>query len=378
VISEKMALSDGRADGGRVLEAVQARAGRFVGFDMDAVAQRSQCPISAVMLGALAASGALPFPRAAFEAAIRDSGLAVEANLGGFSAGFEAAGAQAGSAPDVEPDPQLPEPTTAAGRTLAARVRAELPQAAWRHATLGVQRLMDYQDARYAGLLLDRLQRVARADGADGRLTAEAARHLTLWMAYDDVIRVADLKTRASRFARVREDVGIGAQDVVGVTEFMHPRLQDICEVLPVGLGRVILSSRLMSKALAPLFRSGRHVETTSLRWFVALRVLARLRPLRPASLRYRGEQQRIEQWLDAVVALAATDPAAALELVRCQRLLKGYSDTFERGLRNFTAIMGRAPALAGRGDAAEVLHRACEAALQDETGEKLAAALAV
>ena len=375
-ISEKMAMGDGRADGQRVLEAVQARAGRFVGFDMDAVASRSGCLISAVMLGALAGSGALPFQRPAFEAVIRNSGIAVEANLRGFAAGFEAATTRTEQAPD--PAPHLPEPTTASGRALAARLQAELPRPAWLHATLGVQRLMDYQDTRYAELYLERLQRVLRADSpaVDWRLTTEAARHLALWMAYDDTIRVADLKTRASRFARVREDIGFGSDDVVGVTEFMHPRLQEVCETVPAGLGRFILSNRLLTRALTPLFRSGRHVETTSLGWFLALRALALLRPMRPASLRCHEEQQRIERWLDAVVALAATDPAAALELVRCQRLLKGYSDTFERGLRNLNAILDRLPALAGQRDAAEVLRRAREAALQDETGEMLATAL--
>ncbi|HEY3951481.1 indolepyruvate oxidoreductase subunit beta family protein [Phenylobacterium sp.] len=377
-ISEKMAMGDGRGNGERVLEAVEARAGRFVGFDMDAVAAQSGCLISAVMLGGLARSGALPFERSAFEAAIRGSGVAVEANLRGFAAGFEAAGGPVtGPAPDPAPD--LPEPTTAAGRALAARVQTELPRPAWRHATLGVQRLMDYQDARYAELYLDRLQRVVMTDSAaaDWRLTAEAARHLALWMAYDDTIRVADLKTRESRFARVRLDLGIGADDVAGVTEFMHPRLQEFYETVPAGLGRLIRSNRLATRLLTPLFRSGRHVETTSLGWFVALRAIALLRPIRPASLRYQEEQRRIERWLDAVVALAGTEPAAALELVRCQRLLKGYSDTFERGLRNVTAILDRLPALAGRGDAAEVLRRAQDAALQDETGERLAAVLA-
>jgi indolepyruvate ferredoxin oxidoreductase beta subunit len=375
-ISEKMAMGDGRANGERVLATVRTRAARFVGFDMDAAAAQSGCMISAVMLGALARSGALPFERPAFEAAIRQGGIAVAANLRGFAAGFEAAGAQA--EPPPETAPSIPEPTTASGRLLAARLQAELAQPAWRHATLGVQRLMDYQDARYAGLYLDRLQRVARADSAaaDWRLTTEAARHLALWMAYDDTIRVADLKTRASRFARVRQDLGIGADDVAGVTEFMHPRLQEFYETVPAGLGRFIRSSRLLTRLMTPLFRSGRHVETTSLGWFLALRTLALLRPMRPASLRYHEEQQRIERWLDAVIALAATDPAAALELVRCQRLLKGYSDTFERGLRNLTAILDRLPALSGRRDAAEVLRHAQDAALGDETGEQLAAVL--
>ena len=53
------------------------------------------------------------------------------------------------------------------------------------------------------GSIYERLRRVAAID-RDGALTAEAARYLALWMSYEDVIRVADLKTRPERFAKVR------------------------------------------------------------------------------------------------------------------------------------------------------------------------------
>ena len=43
-------------------------------FDMEALALASGSVISASLFGALAGSGALPFPRAAFEAAIRRLG----------------------------------------------------------------------------------------------------------------------------------------------------------------------------------------------------------------------------------------------------------------------------------------------------------------
>ncbi|WP_368734685.1 DUF6537 domain-containing protein, partial [Enterobacter ludwigii] len=69
-------------------------------------------------------------------------------------------------------------PTTEGGRALAARVDASLPSQAQFFALEGVRRLMDYQDAAYAGLYLDRL------DGLKGspELLAETARHLALWM----------------------------------------------------------------------------------------------------------------------------------------------------------------------------------------------------
>ena len=87
--------------------------------------------------------------------------------------------------------------------------------------------------------------------------------------------------------------------------------------------------------------------------------------------LQYAGEQARIEDWLALV---RAADLAVAMELVRCQRLIKGYGDTFERGLSSFQLILDRyrQGAIDGAGIA-----RLREAALADDEGKALAAALA-
>jgi len=338
-ISEKAAMGDGRGDSQTVLTAAEQGAKRLVAFDMDAATQRSGSVISSVMFGALAGSDVLPFPVAAFEDAIRASGIAVAGNLAGFAAGREAA--RGGVAlPQPAAEVALPQPTTAAGRLRLARIEAELPEPAMVNARHGVQRLMDYQDAAYADLYLARLARVAALDRAPFELTAETARHLALWMSFDDIIRVADLKIRASRLVRVEGEVQKGRAQLLGVSEFMHPRLHEICDILPAPLGRAIRRNERLSALLGRAFRRGRQVETTSLVWFLLLRSLARLRRWRPRSLRYGEEQARIEQWLALVRRAAPLDNEMAIALVRCQRLLKGYGDTWERGWNNFAKIM--------------------------------------
>src|SRR3546814_17277836 len=101
---------------------------------------------------------------------------------------------------------------------------------------------MDYQDVRYAALYLDRLEAVAALDAEPFELTAETARYLALWMSYEDTVRVADLKIRASRGERVQKEVRVGKEDLLRVTEFMHPRLPEICETMPASLGRAVLN----------------------------------------------------------------------------------------------------------------------------------------
>jgi indolepyruvate ferredoxin oxidoreductase beta subunit len=70
-ISEKAALGDGRGASERILDAAERRSARFIGFDMEETAGKAGSLISSVMLGALSASGALPFPPTAFEEAIQ-------------------------------------------------------------------------------------------------------------------------------------------------------------------------------------------------------------------------------------------------------------------------------------------------------------------
>ena len=375
-ISEKSALADGRASSQRILDAAKQRAKRFIGFDMEEIAERHGSVISSVVFGALAASGALPFQRSAFEEAIRAGGKSVEANIAAFGAGLEAVSLQ-----PVIVQEALPEklPSTEAGQRLLQRVRQEVASDAHFFATEGVRRLLDYQDAAYADLYLDRLRRVQSLDrGSEGfRLTRETARYLALWMSFDDIIRVADLKIRAGRFERVRDEVRAGPEHIVAVTEYMHPRLEEICETLPPALGRPILHSPRLSSRLRPLFRQGRHVATTRLRWFFILAVIAGLRRWRRRTWRYQLEQERIERWLDAVCAAAPGNLAAAAELVECQRLIKGYSDTFERGLANFNRIMAAWPAIKDRPDAAMTVARLRQAALADDEARALDEALA-
>lgn len=371
-ISEKSALGDGTGANARILDAAERRAARFIGFDMAAAAQGAGSVISSVMFGALAGSGALPFSREAFEEAVRHGGKAVAANLKGFASGFEAAEKGVAASSEVR---QERKPTTAAGRALHERLCRTLPQAAHALAIEGVARLMDYQDAAYAELYLDRVERFAVLDPA---LAAPAARHLALWMAFEDPIRVADLKIRAARSSRIAQEVRVSEGQLLRVTEYMHPRLQEVCETLPRGLGARILNSPGLRRRLEPFFARGRHVETTGLRWFLTLRGLAAMRPMRRKSLRYAVEQARIERWLALAERAAATDIAAGAEILACQALVKGYSDTFERGIANLEAVLATAERhLLGRPDAAAQIAALREAALKDEEGKALGCAIA-
>jgi indolepyruvate ferredoxin oxidoreductase, beta subunit len=377
-ITEKSALGNGIADSAAVLAALKSEARRLVCFDMDKICGETGSVISSVLLGALAASGALPFAREAYEEAIRNGGVSVAASLKGFAAGFEH-GMKAAPATVAVP-PGAP-PTSDAGRRLDQKVRGAFPAHLHGLIAEGVRRLMDYQDAAYAELYLERLAGALEWDtGADGvrrgfALTAQVARYLALWMSYEDTIRVADLKTRRRRFERFRDEVRAAPGQIVYVTEYMHPRYRELCETLPAGIGRWLESSPSAERILGGWFGRGRHFDTAKLSGFLPLYFLAALRRWRRATLRYRIEQERIAAWLGRIRA-SVGNYDLAVEIAECQRLIKGYGDTHERGLRSYDAIMRVVDRDGARPDIAARVRRLRSAALADENGQALESTL--
>jgi len=240
----------------------------------------------------------------------------------------------------------------------------------------GVRRTIDWQDVAHARLYLDRLDCVrAAAPGAPPRLLAETARHLALWMTYEDTIRVAALKTRATRFERVHGEVRVAAGQVLAIDEYLHPRLQEICETLPTGLARWLERPGWPRRLVERWTEKGKVVTTSSLSGFLLLYAIAGLRRFRRQSVRFVVEGERIDAWLAEIARVAAIDPALAVEVAQCQRLVKGYGDTHARGWRNFGVLMG-VVGRAGAGLAPATLAELRDAALADEQGLGLAAAL--
>ncbi len=369
-MTERTAMGDGRVDAQQLLAGARAAARRFVSADFAQLAEEAGAPITPVLYGALAASGALPFTRAQFEDTIRRGGVGVAASLRAFAAGCEAAQAPRPADPEARTGTRL-------GPRLAGldrRIADQFPAHAHEVLRAGVLRLADYQDPHYAGQLLDRL---APLCGAPPELLRETARHLALWMSYEDAIRVADLKTRRSRFDRVASEVRLEGSQLLEIGEFMHPRPQEIADILPAGLGRWLLSSRLALRVLEPFTRKGKVVRTSALSGYLLLYAIAALRPLRLRSLRFALEQERIAQWLARIQRLAGADPALALEVARAQRLVKGYGDTHARGWASFERLMATLPRLEAGADGGPRLRNLADAALADDSGAALERELA-
>ena len=380
-IAEKSAMGRGAADAEGLTDLVRSQAKRVVLFDMEETAERNHSVISSVLLGALCGAGVLPFRKTNFQETIKKSGIAVAANLAAFEdacqraqrgdSGFTGKVKKSALSQEVPTQARTP-----ALQPLLERIR-RLPAAVQPLVLEGARRTLDYQDPAYADVYLDRVERIAAlearlwADASSYALLQATARSLALWMTFEDTIRVADLKTRGSRFARVQDEIRAEPGQLFGITEFVKPRVEEIAGTMPARLGTCILGSPRLRQWLAN-FTAGRQIRTRTLSGFLMLYMLGGLKRWRRGSLRFHEENAHIEAWLARIEGLGADNYLVAVELANAQRLVKGYGETHERGWRNFSTLLEQVDLLAARSDGGTVLARLIEAALADEEGVTL------
>jgi indolepyruvate ferredoxin oxidoreductase beta subunit len=356
----------------------RASARRLIALDALAVARERGTEVNAVLLGALAGSGALPITVEAYRKAIESRAVAVASNLKGFDIGLSLATADdAGVADITAPLPDF-APNPAAADSFA-RDLSVLPAAMRPVVAHALPRLIDYQDARYARRYLARLAPFA----AHERLGAIVARHLATWMTYEDAIRVAQAKTRAGRFARIRAETRAG-DAVVEVTDYLKPDLDEIWGILP---HRLVAPFARWAERRWPHGRPtlGQHVRTTTVSGYLRVWLLGRLRVLRPVSWRARIEHDRIDRWLAGVTRALAWDEALACEIAQLARLVKGYGHVRRRLVTLFDTALDlslragetEARRNAGLGITTALIERFRTLVLEGPDGESRAAALA-
>jgi len=377
--AEKMQLGDGRAPDEALMQIVRTHSTQARWLDMTTIAQQAGTVISAVLFGAIAASGALPFSAEACRQTIRAGGRGVDASLRGFDAAFVALGAASPASTTTAAEPAPAAPIAAWLREFPAETHAML--------SLGHARVLEYQDLPYALLYRQRIARVLAAEragdpqGAHGfATTCETARHLAVWMAFDDIVRVAELKCRAARFARVRGEVRAADGELLRIHDHFKPGVAEFAALLPPRLAEALLrwDRRRIARGNRT-FALPLKLPSHSLLGLAALRLLASLKGLRQRGTRFAAEQSMIERWLAAVERGARHDAALGRELAECGRLIKGYGATNERGKQNLLHVIEhlmQPERFATPAERASAIAAARRAALADDAGKALDQAL--
>lgn len=398
--AEKMQMGDGRQDDAALLSIVRQHSQQHHVLDMAQLTREAGTVVSAVMLGCIAASGVLPFGRDVFEGVVRGEpgatpGKAAQASLRGFALGFEAVMRQREQtrlvAELLSTDEQTMTIPRRDGGEKASKAQekalATFPAPLRERIALGLARTTDYQDNAYGQLYLQRLQAVLAAEqqadpaGSSGYATThEVARWLALWMAFDDIVRVADLKSRASRWSRVHGEVKTTEGDLLKLYDHFKPGVPEFAALLPPRWATRLQrwDRARVARGLQP-WAMPLKIGTHSVGGMLALRLLAACRRLRPLGSRYATEQALIQQWLDAVAQGLRAHAALGHEIALCGRLIKGYGSTNERGKDNLLHVLqhlATSITLSDPADRARAIAAARTAALADEAGTQLDAAL--
>jgi indolepyruvate ferredoxin oxidoreductase beta subunit len=417
-VTEKIAPGDGTADTPKVLEIVRQQAKRAVIDDMQQLAASHGSLISASLFGALAGSGVLPFELADFEAVIERSGVSVKTSLMALRAAAAStrsnasAEAEAKKAaqdakvthatqyptapnPMVTPARALPERAASpALQPLVDRIRKDFPQIAWHWLAEGLAQVTQWQDVAYGTEYLNRVEKLLKFEQAmpfdesheptfetsRAVFAIEAARWIAVAMSYDDAIWVSDLKSRSQRHARVRGEIGAAANAnnaVVTIEEYFHPRIEEVLDVMPAGLAGWIESHPSIKGWISRRLAGSRRIQSHTVIGHLQLTMVASLRKWRRGNRRHGQEMARLDAWLARAQSTVGKDRAIAIELLRCQRLIKGYSDTQSRGSERFNLVMRVCDKLLENKELddysiAPVIASVREAALSDAEGKAL------
>ena len=205
---------------------------------------------------------------------------------------------------------------------------AGLPQGATTVVGDGIRLLMDYQGTSYARLYVERLQRFIGKQGIDTAILSDIAGLMASRMAYEDAIRIAQLK-----LAEYRDSGGR-----IQSTDIKRFRFDELVDALPAIIAGPVLT------VLAKLGWEHRRVTipfSTVSQWGIRrLKVEAWLRRWRRFSIRYGQERVWVERWLHMIARALVKQPLAVRAIVETATMVQGFGDPYRRGLANWHAII--------------------------------------
>lgn len=316
--------------------------------------------VNAILLGALSASGAMPFDKASYIKAIEQVGVAVKTNVRAFEVGWNYVSSK--KKPDTNKKPAvvwesfIRERADKFGESdreeyLARISRLETVYPANLREILAesVYRLIDYQGTQYADRYLEHIKAIYEIDysakGGGAKLTEYFARNLALLMSFEDGIRVAELKIRSDRFKRIKEEMRLRDDQVYKVIDYLKPDSEEIYGLLPyvfvapfVRLTESRIFKKIWRKKKPLTF--GQTPTTTSFTGFVRLWFLTKMKFMRPLSYRYRKEHRLIKKYIESVRYYSTLDYKLGTLVAKSADMVKGYGKVRRRTISAFYRLI--------------------------------------
>ena len=337
--TEKTHMTDGRFDFEKIMNTCFKMSKKLIHLDLNQIAIDNSSIVSASMFGALSGASIFPWDKEVSQNMFKNDAFGKNSLLA-FDDAFQIA--KTYNISTINSKNQLNEQQQEIKNKISKNFLEGVPNNLKEIIILGQNRCLDYQNNSYADLYLERLKKILSftniKDDRVYHVIENVAKRLALWMTYEDIPRVAQLKIKPERFKKINEEVKLKKDQLIIVQDIFKPGKNEIAAMLPNRIGKWLCKSNKFLY-LIPFSKRGMKINSLSISGFLLLKSLSSLRFMRKISYRYQEEQKNIEEWLQAMRKSINVSIEFAEGLSDMPQILKGYGETWERGKLKYDKI---------------------------------------
>jgi len=332
---EKSHLSDGRFKHEKIINACKNMSKTFICLDLNSMAIEHSTIVSATMFGALAGAGVLPWKKDIYEDIFQDN-IFGKNSLSGFNFAYQQV--KTISKNNIRDQANI----NLNNESKINNENESLSNEFLNIINLGKERCTDYQNSKYSELFMIRVNKLMSVINKNNPkvlcIAENIVRRLALWMTYEDIPRVAQLKIKPDRFVKIKNEINLKNNQILSVQDIFKPGLNEIGAMLPNKLGRWFIRNKKVT-TLLPFVGKGMKINSSTISGFLILKILSLFRLIRPISLRYKEEQNNIEKWINNLILSLDKSISFSEGLADMPQILKGYGDTWDRGIKKYNKI---------------------------------------
>tara|TARA_B100000686_G_scaffold355308_1_gene472411 strand:- start:7674 stop:9176 length:1503 start_codon:yes stop_codon:yes gene_type:complete len=337
--TEKIHIADGRFNFEKIMNTCSKMSKKFIHLDLNQIAADNSTIVSATMFGSLSGTNIFPWDKDVCESIFKNDDFGKN-SLAGFRYAYKITrtynntGVKVKKSIDKEKQDNKYKITDNFLNSIPNNLRKII--------LLGQKRCEEYQNISYADLYIKRLKKILTFSNIENDRTCNVlenvAKRLALWMTYEDIPRVAQLKIKPDRFNKIKKEVKLEKEQLIIVQDIFKPGKDEIVAMLPRRIGQW-LSRRNKIFFFMPFVGKGMKINSLSVTGFLILKFLSSFRFIRKSSYRYQEEQKGIEEWLYLVSKSIKVSVGFTEGLADMPQILKGYGETWERGKLKYDKI---------------------------------------
>ncbi len=173
---------------------------------------------------------------------------------------------------------------------------------------------------KYLDMLLPFINKDEQQPNRGYELSSHMVRYLAIAMTYDDLIFVADQKTRTERFTEMYNQVGAKQNDLVHTLDYLHPSFDEVTGFLPVKLGKRLERSEKVKNFFEKYLNKDRRMHSTNFFGFIMLYIFGGMKSWRLKTLRHHIEMNNVAYWMNNIEQVVDKNYNLAVQIAKTYR----------------------------------------------------------